>query len=132
MVLIALLVAGFGLIVLGNKKPSPQPIENPDAVSKSVAIDTPFILTLSAPARKITLESIGQTYSFDPSTQTISGTVPVEKGHPAIFIDIEWADQKPSPRFAKLVLEPAGLPTMTKVFDSTGDLSDVWEMHLHE
>jgi len=133
-VLIALVVAGFGLNTLGSRRethrglqPPPQTELEPDPKS----INTPFVLTLSAPAKRIILESLGQIHTFDVNSQTISGTVPLELGHPTLFIDIEWADSKPAPRFAKLVLEPAGFPTMTKVFDSTGNLSDVWELHLH-
>ena len=133
-VLIALLAAGFGLVTLRSSKgPDRQlqqpPIEEPSTEAPS--LDTPFILTLSAPAKKASLESLGQTFDFTPSSQTLSGSLPIELGHPTLFIDIEWADQNPSPRFPKLVLEPAGFPTLTKIFDTTGDLSDVWELHLH-
>jgi len=133
-VLIALIAAGLGLSALGSRRPaddgssSTVPLE-PKAEPKSVT--SPFVLTLSAPAKTITLESLGETHSLDASTQTISGTLPIELGHPTLFIDIAWADQNPSPHFAKLVLEPTGFPTQTKIFDASGDLSDVWELHLH-
>lgn len=130
-VLVALLVAGFGLSVLGSKRPSPQPGVAPNVVADSETLNSPFVLTLSAPVKKVSIESLGKTFDFDTSTQTISGTLPLEGGHPTLFIDIEWADTNPSPRFAKLVLEPAGHPTQTKIFDATGTLSDVWELHLH-
>jgi hypothetical protein len=130
-VLIALLAAGFGLSVLGNKRPSPKPVVTPENVAHSESINTPFVLTLSAPAKKLTIESLGETHNFDASSQTISGILPLEEGHPTLFIDIEWADANPSPRFAKLVLEPIGHPTQTKIFDTVGPLSDVWELHLH-
>ena len=133
-VLIALVAAGFGLSSLGSRRPTDTGAPStasaePQADPKSLV--SPFVLTLSAPAKEVIIESIGQTFSFDASTQTISGTLPIELGHPTLFIDIKWADQNPSPRFAKLVLEPTGFPTQTKIFDATGDLSDVWELHLH-
>jgi hypothetical protein len=133
-VLIALLAAGFGLVTIGSSgskdsQPKSAPIDEPSVGTPS--IDTPFILTLSAPAKKVFIESLGQTYFFEATSQTLSGSIPIELGHPTLFIDIEWTDQNPSPRFAKLALEPVGFPTLTKIFDTTGDLSDVWEIHLH-
>ncbi|MFC7336612.1 hypothetical protein ACFQY0_05450 [Haloferula chungangensis] len=133
-VLITLLVAGIGLSALGSHRSVDEgnqattPLA-PEADPTSVT--SPFVLTLSAPAQSVAVESLGQTYSYDSSSQTISGSLPVELGHPTLFIDIEWADPQPSPRFAKLVLEPAGFATQTKIFDATGAISDVWELHLH-
>ena len=131
LVLIALSVAGFGLSLMGSKRSNPGTTGIPENIPEPVAIDTPFVLTLSAPAKQVSIESMNQTYAFDSSSQTISGNLPIEIGHPSLFIDIVWVDSNPAPRFAKLVLEPAGHPTKTKIFDTTGNLSDVWELHLH-
>lgn len=76
-VLIALLLAGFGLGVLGKKRPSPEQAVTPEVLAEPIAKDTPFVFTLSAPATKVFIESLGQTYSFNPSSQTISGTLPL-------------------------------------------------------
>ncbi|MGB6221221.1 hypothetical protein [Haloferula sp.] len=133
-VLITLIVAGIGLSSLGSRRPADnraQTTTPSEPQANLTSVTSPFVLTLSAPAKSVTLESLGQTYPFDASSQTISGSLPIELGHPTLFIDIEWANQDPSPRFAKLVLEPNGFPTQTKTFDATGDLSDVWELHLH-
>lgn len=133
-VLIALIAVGIGLSALGSRRPTDhgaQTTAHPEPKADPTSVTSPFVLTLSAPAKTITLESLGKTYNFDASSQTISGSLPIELGHPALFIDIEWTDSNPSPRFAKLVLEPAGFSTQTKTFDATGDLSDVWELHLH-
>ena len=131
LVLLVLTAAGFGLNLLGNKKSILQPVGRTESATDSEVIETRFVLTLSAEASKISIESNGQTHPFDPSSQSITGDLTLGIGHPTLFLDIEWKDQTPSPRFAKLVLEPDGVPTMTKVFDSEGDLSDVWEIHLH-
>ncbi|MEP4076373.1 hypothetical protein [Haloferula sp.] len=130
--MIALTVAGFGLSMLGNKRSAPRPTIPEESTANPLLIETPFVLTLSEAAKTITIESASELHHFETSSQTITGSLPVEKGHPSLFIDIEWEDPNPSPRFAKLVLEPAGLPTLKKVFDSNGKLSDVWELHLHE
>jgi hypothetical protein len=131
-VVLGLAIIGMGLAKLGSEGPTPPPpaIEAPDDRAGSIA--APFVLTLSADARSVELESSGQVQTFEPDTRILAGTLPLEPGHPTVFITVKWSDPEPSPRFAKLVLEPAGLPSMNRVFDAQGNLSDVWEMHLHD
>ena len=130
-VLLALVLTAAGLASL-RRPPGPPP---PPAVPPGPPVETiatPFFLTLSAPASRVTLESAGEILEIEPEGSTrLAGTLPLESGHPVLFIDIVWRDPADAPRFAKLVLEPPGHPTATRIFDATGALSDVWELHLH-
>lgn len=133
LVLLALALTAAGLVTLTRAPLVPvaasEPVPEGEATGE---LSCPFVLTLSAPAQSITLESAGKVVSIPPVSQVVSGTLPLEPGHPTIFIDIVWAEPDSTPRFAKLVLEPTGRPTQARVFDAAGPLSDAWELHLHE
>jgi hypothetical protein len=91
----------------------------------------PFEITLSAPAREVTVESAGKRISLDADSLVIGGELPVTDDHPAIFLTVRWADPSEHPRFAKLRIEPPSQPTRSHTFDAIGDIDDVWEPHLH-
>lgn len=132
-ILIAVVLAFTALGIRGLTKP--KPVDLPSSSSPPAAeaeqIETPFFLTLSAPAAEVVIEAGEETRRFTSLEQLLSGTIPLETGHPTIFLTIRWQDTTDQPRFAKLKLEPSGLPTQEKTFDARGELSDVWEPHLH-
>ena len=91
----------------------------------------PFEITLSAPAREVTVESAGKRISLDAQSLVIGGELTVTGDHPSIFLTVRWADPTELPRFAKLQIEPPSQPTRSHTFDAIGDIDDVWEPHLH-
>lgn len=94
-------------------------------------VDTPFFLTLSAPASEVLLEAGEEAVRLTPTAQQLSGRIPLTAGHPTLFLTVRWLDESTQPRFAKLRLEPEGLSTQERTFDAIGEISDVWEPHLH-
>ncbi|MEM1084622.1 MAG: hypothetical protein AAGI48_10975 [Verrucomicrobiota bacterium] len=131
-VVVALAFTGFGLSKLGAKRTVTIPPPTEEEASPAAGISTPFTLTLSAQAREAILESGDHIETLTPDDQVLAGRLMLQPGHPTVFITVKWKDDEASPRFAKLVLEPAGFPTLTRVFDARGDISDVWEFHLHD
>ncbi|GAA5482447.1 hypothetical protein [Haloferula sargassicola] len=129
--LIGLVVAAVGTRALTAPK---APVSSPSKITAPTdreLTETRFELTLSAPAKEVILESAGKTVSPEIIGLILTGSLPTEGGHPTIFLTIRWAESDDTPRFAKLRLEPPGLPTLTQTFDAIGDLDDVWEPHLH-
>ncbi|MBK1828807.1 hypothetical protein [Haloferula rosea] len=131
------LVLALGLTGLGIYKltrPSPAVAEAPVDPPPSEApelLETPFFLTLSDDPELVSIESAGKTVEIRVDSRTHTGTIHLESGHPTIFITVQWRTKDPAPRFAKLSLEPPGLPTQQQVFDAMGEISDVWEPHIH-
>jgi len=72
---------------------------------------------------------------LDTGISKVSGTngsLHLNAGNPYVSISVQWRNP-PSvdeQRFAKLILEPAGKPTFTHVFDSSGDIDDLLELPL--
>jgi len=130
---VALFLTAIGIAKLTR----PRVIEAPSApvaapsTEEGALIDTPFFLTLSAPAKEVILESGGRLLELKPSTQELSGSLPLQGDHPVIFLTVRWTSSESTPRFAKLRLEPEGISTQEQTFDSLGEIDDVWEPHLH-
>jgi hypothetical protein len=126
-----LVLVAFGIVRLTRPLAAePAPVVPPIEQAADL-VPTPFFLTLSAPASEVILECGEATLNLTAGTQQLSGSLPLTGDHPSIFITIRWQGQDQDPKFAKLRLEPAGLATQEKIFDSVGELSDVWEPHLH-
>ena len=128
----ALGLTGLGIYWLA--RPSAAVIEasaDPAPSNAPELLETPFFLTLSDDAELVAIESAGQTVELRGEGRTLTGTIHLEAGHPTLFITVQWRSSDSSPRFAKLSLEPPGLPTQQQVFDAMGEISDVWEPHIH-
>lgn len=81
----------------------------------------PYRLLLSHEASEIAVTS-GET-----TLSALHGTLPA---NPAIFLKVRWKTP-PVPgehRFAKLTLDRPGKPTLTHVFDASGDIDDLFEL----
>lgn len=132
-VAIALIACGWSLRALTTRPEAPvasPPAENPRP--EEAGRPVPFFLTLSHPAHSVSLESAAANQQLSPDSQQLAGSIALQAEHDAIFLRIEWQDEAPAPRFAKLVIEPAERSSLTRTFDATGTLEDVWEIHLSE
>ncbi len=128
-VLLVLILAGGGLwMVRTDSRPSVITTDGPAAVPSQ--LEAPFMLTLSAPASKVRIETAAGPTELVPGSQTVTGLLPISSENPALFLTVTWQDAAATPRFAKLTLEPPGQPTLTRTFDAIGELSDVWEPDL--
>ena len=133
LVLLAVAACGMGLAKLTNRPNAapPEPRSPPPAATLD-RIGVPFDLALSHPARSIRLDPgiDGGALDLDSGPGPHDGSITLDSAHRIIFIDIEWSNP-PAPgihRFAKLTLEPPNQPTLTRTFDTTSSLSDVWEL----
>lgn len=129
-----LVLTAIGLRGLTQPARPPEPTHPTTVESEALETEihkTDFFLTLSAPAREVLIESGDQSVRLTDTTQHASGKIDLSHGHPALFITVKWTEDDETPRFAKLRLEPEGLATQERTFDSSGELSDVWEPHLH-
>jgi hypothetical protein len=128
LVLIALVVAGFGLMRLTNIRPTvsaPSSVDTTAPIPASTGKSLPYRLILSAETSEILISSGNES----PLRET-SGRLLLPSEHPTINLVVRWKTQ-PAPgehRFAKLILEPAGKPTITHVFDAAGDIDDILEL----
>lgn len=132
LVLLAITACGVGLAKLTGARPAARPPAAPPPPATVAGIEVPFNLVLSHPARSIRLDPgiDGAALDLGSGSAHLSGEITIDPANPLIFIDIEWTDpQAPGiHRFAKLTLEPPKQATLTRTFDSTGPLSDVWEI----
>ena len=85
----------------------------------------PYRLILSAEASEIRISAGNETPLSDPS-----GRLSVSSEHPLISLVVKWKSEPAAGehRFAKLILEPVGKPTITHVFDAAGDIDDILEL----
>jgi hypothetical protein len=130
LVLLALVGAGLGIRHLADAPvpPPSAPSPGPATVESTTA---PFFLTFSSPPAELRLECAGNEVVIEPEGVTATGTLELSGERPTIFITIRWADPDPAkPHFAKLTLEPADHPTLTRTFDGFGGIDDAWELHL--
>ena len=96
-----------------------QPAENKPSTHR-----LPYRLTLSAETLDVKLSAGDQ-----PPVSELSGVLDAAPQTP-LFLTIRWKAPAVAGehRFAKLVLEPVGRPTITHVFDAEGDIDDVLEL----
>ena len=127
---LSLVVMGAGLAWLTSaKKPAPIHAAQPKVSPSPPFLSVPYQLQLSSEATGIELNT-----GISKATGT-RGMLQLDAENPHVSITIHW--KKPpsveEQRFAKLILEPAGKPTFTHVFDSLGDIDDLLELPLsHE
>jgi hypothetical protein len=132
LVLLALLGAGLGISRLSklSRPPAPPPPPAPAPLAED-SVSAPFFLTFSSPPAEVRIEGAGREVTLQPRGVTSTGSLTLSSGHSALFVSIHWIDSDPAvPRFAKLTLEPAGHPTLTRTFDGFGGIDDVWEINL--
>ncbi|WP_367873234.1 hypothetical protein [Luteolibacter sp. Populi] len=121
-VLAALLVTGLALARLTHSRSVQAPVDKEEPAAAPVEIKkASFELFLSSTAKEISLDA-----GAAPAT-TLSGSLEVPGDHPVISLRVAWTDNSPGHRFAKLRLEIPGKPTLEHVFDSSGDIDDIWE-----
>jgi hypothetical protein len=108
-----------------HAQPRPFPSGNKQVLPATAA--TPYRLTLSAPAATILLDT-----GLPATASTLSGNLTLDPANPYVALTIRWASPTPEGehRFAKITLEPPGQPTLTQVFDATGDIEDLLEIPL--
>ncbi len=124
LILLCLAASGIGLARLTVTPPAPQRIgpAGGETLAASAATSLSYRLVLSAEAAEIRIAS-----GDCPALSTASGTLPAA---PFITLAVRWKNPPAAgeQRFAKLVLEPAGKPTLTHVFDAPGDIDDILEL----
>jgi hypothetical protein len=128
LVLLALTAAGFGLMRLTDIRPAvsaPVPTDPPAPIAASSSKSLPYRLILSSVTSEIHISS-----GDSPPLHEASGRLSLSSENPTINLVVRWKiDPAPGEhRFAKLVLEPTGKPTITHVFDSAGDIDDILEL----
>ena len=127
---LSLVIVGAGLAWLTSaKKTTPGVTSRPAPHQELSSLAVPYQLQLSSDAAVVEL---------DTGISKVSGTrgtLQLNTGNPYVSISVQWKipPSAEEQRFAKLILEPAGKPTFTHVFDSTGDIDDLLELPLsHE
>jgi len=123
-VLVALVASGFGLVLLTAQKTSlvmPHPAKTVDDGGS----EWPYRLSLSSEAAEISIISGDSLPSHTPD-----GKLSHRPEDRLISLRIRWKTPPSTgeTRFAKLTLDPSGKPTITHVFDSTGDIDDILEL----
>jgi hypothetical protein len=123
-VLVLLALTGLALAKLtrqqaGGRFPQPQEAVAPAA---NASLRGHYRLILSAEAAKVELESAGARHP------EMEGTLDLDPANPAVALRISWAVSSPGHRFAKLILDLPGKDSFTHVFESPGDLDDIWEL----
>lgn len=127
-IVIALLLIGFAMVLLrltNTKRPAESSTQlSVKPVMTENVQQVPYRLILSAEAAEIQLTA----GNASPVSQ-LTGTLNLLP-HAPIFLSIRWKESAKSgeQRFAKLILEPSGKPTITHVFDANGDIDDVFEL----
>jgi hypothetical protein len=134
LVLVAVAACGVGLARLtGSSSPPPAPPQAP-APAAEAPVPSRFHLVLSHSATSVRLDPgiEGKVVSLPAGPGPHGGSVLLDPAHPLLFIDVEWSGSAGpgGHRFAKLTLESPGQATLTRTFDATGDLSDVWEIDI--
>ncbi len=87
-------------------------------------------ITLSGVARTVDLFSNAGPYRFGQSEagSYTADDFKIAKDNPVLEFKVDWMDESPIRRFAKVVVEAPGEKTFTHVFDSTGDIDDFVEL----
>jgi len=125
---LSLAIVGAGLAWLTfSKKPGKPAAVTPAGNDQAVStLAVPYQLQLSGEAAQIGLDT------GIAKASSKRGTLRLDPGNPYVSISVQWKNPPSAEeqRFAKLILEPAGKPTFTHVFDSTGDIDDLLELPL--
>ena len=126
-VLVVLLLAGFGLARLtGSSTPKPV-VEDQTATPAPQASQATFEILLSAAAKSVSLEAGGPAVVQESPAGPLTGTFEIHGEQPVVFLKVVWADTTPGHRFAKLRIDRPGEETLEHVFSAPGDIDDLWE-----
>lgn len=134
LVAVVVVVVGVALQMhIGKRWLDGQPVardEGQTYIEGKVAVDErfPFELQLSAGAKRVILQQ-GELLVVDHRdvVSELRGEFLAMEG--PIFVLIQWADGSRAPRyFAKLRIDPPGKESVEHVFDSAGEIADVWEL----
>lgn len=128
--LLALITAALGIRGLSHVPTSLGVADaEPSAHGSEATVEAPFFLTFSSPPETVRIDAGSQAVELAPRAVTASGTLQLSGKSPVVFLTIKWPDEDSSiPRFAKLTLEPAGQPTLSRTFDGFGHIDDLWEI----
>ncbi|WAC17902.1 hypothetical protein OVA24_11670 [Luteolibacter sp. SL250] len=125
-IILLLLIASAAVLVrlTATRTPAPTARQEQAAESKPTDQRLPYRLTFSAETAEVKLSAGDQ-----PPVSELSGILEAAPQAP-LFLSVRWKSPAAAGehRFAKLVLEPAGRPTITHVFDAEGDIDDVFEL----
>lgn len=124
-ILLALAMSGLALVKLTATQQPPPVAAERAAAAPTTALVIPYQLMLSAQASSIEIAGNDR-----PPLDQPSGTLSFDPKNPFLTVFIRWKTP-PAPgerRFAKLTLDPPGKPTLTHVFDSAGDIDDLFEL----
>jgi hypothetical protein len=132
LILAALVVSGFFFLKLtaapeikvleeGVKRQTNQPIE---------VIVARVHVTLSGVAKTVDLFANAGYYRFGQSEvgSYTADDLKIAKDNPVLQFKVDWAEDSPIRRFAKVVVEADGQETFTHVFDADGDIDDFVEL----
>lgn len=128
---LVLTAAGIGLTRLIQPKATPT---RPPVITEAttpISAPTRFELRLSASATEITLDGGSGPIALHGASP-VTGRIPLDPKNPTLAITVRWF-AAPAPgeyRFARIILMPPGRPTLTHVFEATGDIDDFIELPL--
>ncbi len=125
-VIVLLLIASAAVLarLTSTRAPEKAPLQATPAETKPSSQRLPYRLILSAETAEVKLSAGDR-----PAVSELSGVLETAPNAP-LFLTVRWKTPAAAGehRFAKLVLEPAGKPTITHVFDAEGDIDDVFEL----
>jgi hypothetical protein len=126
-VLVVLLLAGFGLARLTGSSMPKTTVEDQKPSPAAEASSATFELLLSAAAKSVSLEAGGPAVVQESPAGPLTGTFEIHGEQPVVFLKVVWADTTPGHRFAKLRIDRPGQETLEHVFSAPGDIDDLWE-----
>lgn len=93
-------------------------------------IEAKVYLTLSEAAKSATLFANAGDYQLGESAdgKYYAGDFKIAVKNPVLDLKVEWEEEVPRHRFAKLVVEAEGKETFTHFFDAEGEIDDFVEL----
>lgn len=126
-----LLLAGWGILHLAG---SSAPLQQAAPIADRPAGEAQpcgFGLKLSAVAESVELKARNGRVLFQQQQTRgpFTGMLALDETDPVVFVTLKWKDSTDrGDHFARLTLEPAGKPTITRYFEAPGTIEDVWEL----
>lgn len=131
LILAVLVASGIGFARLTHrgtvKSEIKKPVETPESVD--APITARFSLILSAPPSSVELDGNAGTLQLAGDLAAeLMGKLRIDPKARLVSLKVNWNDESPARRFAKLVVEAPGEKTFTHVFDAAGDIDDFVEL----
>ncbi|WP_265593930.1 hypothetical protein [Haloferula sp. BvORR071] len=125
-VLAALLATGLALgkLTKSHAPVAPLPVKTEEPPAAKATKKATYELVLSGVAKEVAINDQPVVVS---EAGPLAGRLEITGEQPVVALRVTWADQAAGHRFAKLRLEIPGKPTLEHVFDSSGDIDDIWE-----